>query len=90
MKQEKNQIQSDIDILARKIRHQPPLIRIGKNGITTGIIIELKTLVKTKKAVKVKILQNASFEDFNVLFEQLEKESGLTIWRSTGKTAIFI
>ena len=75
---------------AKKMRHESALIRIGKQGLNTKIIEELKKLVKIKLAVKVKILQNTLSEDPKSTFTQLQELSGLKIWRQTGRTAIFV
>ncbi len=44
------------DIINR-IRHEPPKIRIGKNGITEGIIREVQNVLKKDKVVKIKCLK---------------------------------
>ncbi|MHA1708001.1 MAG: YhbY family RNA-binding protein [Candidatus Heimdallarchaeaceae archaeon] len=39
-----------------KIRHAPAKIRIGKKGVTEGIIMEVESLLKKEQAVKIKCL----------------------------------
>ena len=80
----------NIDKIAKKIEHEPALIRIGKNGISESIILELRKLIPLKKAVKVKILQNAPIDNVKTFFEELEGIVGYKIWRIKGNTAIFI
>jgi RNA-binding protein len=36
-----------------------PVLRIGKNGITDSLILELKKHLKKKKLIKIKILKSA-------------------------------
>jgi RNA-binding protein len=36
-----------------------PVLRIGKNGITDSLIVELKKHLKKKKLIKIKILKSA-------------------------------
>ena len=79
-----------MDEIAKKIEHEPALIRIGKNGISETIILELQKLIPLKKAVKVKILQNAPIDNVKTFFEELEGIVGYKIWRIKGNTAIFI
>ncbi len=80
----------NIETIAQKIEHEPALIRIGKNGVSDSIISEIIRLVKIKKAVKVKILQNSPIENSKSFFEELEATIGYKIWRKKGNTAIFI
>lgn len=80
----------DIEKVAKKIEHEPALIRIGKNGISEQIKEEVKKLLPLKKAVKIKILQNSPIVDSKEFFMNLESEIGYKIWRTKGNTAIFI
>ena len=43
--------------IINKIRLEPPKVRIGKNGITEGIIREVQNVLKKDKAVKIKCLK---------------------------------
>ena len=38
-------------------RLEPPKVRIGKNGITEGIVREVQNVLKKDKAVKIKCLK---------------------------------
>ncbi|MCK4973367.1 MAG: YhbY family RNA-binding protein, partial [Candidatus Heimdallarchaeota archaeon] len=40
-----------------KIRHESPKIRIGKNGITEGIVQEVSMILRRDKIVKIKCLK---------------------------------
>lgn len=80
----------NIDLIAKKVEHESALIRIGKNGLSDNIIEELKRLIKQKKAVKVKILQNSPIENPKEFFGDLEKTIGFKVWRIKGNTGIFI
>ena len=81
---------TNLETEAKKVEHEPALIRIGKNGISETIILELKKLIPLKKAVKVKILQNSPIEDSKTFFDELETKIGFKLWRKKGNTAIFI
>ncbi len=43
--------------IINKVRLEPPKVRIGKNGITEGIIREVENVLKKDKAVKIKCLK---------------------------------
>jgi RNA-binding protein len=52
--------------LRDKAVHLEPSVRIGKNGITSGILSEIGVLLDKKELVKIKILQGS--------LEQSQKE----------------
>ncbi len=52
--------------LRDKAVHLEPSVRIGKNGVTSGIINEIHALLDKKELVKIKILQGS--------LEQSQKE----------------
>ena len=80
----------EAEAIARQIRHQPALIHIGKNGITENIVIELKNLIERNLAVKVQVLRNNPADKPIILLKELEKLSETKLWRSAGRTGIFI
>lgn len=80
----------NLEKIAKQIELEPALIRIGKNGLSDSIIQEIKNLLPKKKAVKIKILQNAPVEETKPFFEELEKKIGFKLWRVKGNTGIFI
>ena len=44
--------------LKEKAKQLEPMIRIGKNGLTDGVINEIKSQLKSKKLVKIKLLRH--------------------------------
>ena len=44
--------------LKERARSLEPIIRIGKNGLTIGLINEIKRQLKKKKLVKIKLFKN--------------------------------
>jgi len=74
----------------RKKLHEKPDIRIGKMGITEGVILEAKRLLKNKGVIKVKVLKNiaATKKEAKELIEKLAEEAGAEIGKIIGKTAI--
>lgn len=44
------------DIINR-VRQEPPKVRIGKNGITEGIIQEVQNVLEKDKVIKIKCLK---------------------------------
>lgn len=90
IKNDSRRSDSNFETIAKKIEQESALIRIGKNGISESIILEIRKLLSIKKAVKVKILQNAPIEDSKAFFDELESTVGYKIFRKKGNTAIFI
>ena len=83
------EFESNIEDSARKIRHESATIRIGKNGISKGVIDEIKTQIKSGSVVKVQILKNCP-NDLVDIYTELEQKSGSKLWRKAGRTGIFI
>jgi RNA-binding protein len=49
----------DRKALRDKARNIRPLLRIGKSGLTEGVIKEMKAQLKKKKLLKIKLLKSA-------------------------------
>lgn len=73
-----------------KIRHEPPKIRIGKNGITEGIVQEINMLLRRDKIVKIKCLKSVPSEATKAISENIAKLTKSTIVEVRGKTFILI
>jgi RNA-binding protein len=52
----------DIIMLRSKAHNLAPVIRIGKNGLTDAMILEIIKVLKTQRLVKIKLLK-AFIED---------------------------
>ena len=76
--------------LIDRIRHEPPKIRIGKNGITEGIIKEVNILLKRDQIVKIKCLQVIPNDATRAIAENIAKLSKSEIADIRGKTFILI
>lgn len=62
--------------LAEKSKELEPVIRIGKNGITEGIIEEIKSQLKKKKLIKIKFLKSAMEDiDKKVLAKRIAEDT---------------
>jgi len=48
----------DKKLLKNKSKHLEPVINIGKNGITEGVVKQLEIDFSTKELIKVKFLRN--------------------------------
>jgi len=46
-------------------------VRIGKNGITPGVLEELRAQLKNRKIVKIKFLRNTEHNDINAIGEDI-------------------
>jgi len=71
-----------------KIRHEPPKIRIGKNGITENVIHEIKNVLKKDKALKIKCLQVIPSESIKAIAENISKLTESRVIEIRGKTII--
>lgn len=58
-----------MNTLRERSRTLEPVMRIGKKGVNDSVIKEIEKLLKKRKLIKIKILQNC----------ELEKESVVTI-----------
>lgn len=73
-----------------KIRHETPKIRIGKNGITEGIIQEINMLLRRDQIVKIKCLQVVPNDSTKAIAENIAKLTRSKIADVRGKTFILI
>jgi RNA-binding protein len=65
-------------------------IQIGKEGLTNGVIEELKRQLEEKKLVKVKFLRSALIEtEREQLAKELQMRTGATLIEIRGNTAVF-
>ncbi|MEE9524990.1 MAG: YhbY family RNA-binding protein [Candidatus Woesearchaeota archaeon] len=46
-------------IMAEKAKNIQPILRIGKSGVTDGIIEEIKRQLRKRKLIKIKFLKSA-------------------------------
>jgi RNA-binding protein len=71
-----------------RIRHEPPKIRIGKRGITEGIVSEVEAILRKDKAVKIKCLKLVPTEGIKAIAENIAKLTQSSIVEIRGKTFI--
>ncbi len=76
--------------LIRMKLHQPPDIRVGKRGVSEGVILETTKLLEKKGIVKVKFLRNIAYDKKTAkkLAEELAIRTGAKIGKVIGKVAI--
>lgn len=67
--------------LLEKAKQLEPVLRIGKSGLTEGVVAELKKQLKKKKLIKVKFLKSA-------LVEKNRKELAKEVADKTGAELI--
>lgn len=70
------------------IRHEPPKIRIGKKGITEGIISEVAGILKKDSAVKIKCLKVVPSEGIKAIAENIANLTNSYVVEIRGKTFI--
>ncbi len=77
----------DLDMLRKRARELEPKVRIGKKGLTEGVVLEVKRHLDKERIVKVKVLRNKK-EDFQKILESLLKETGAKLINSIGYTFV--
>ncbi|QLH75440.1 MAG: YhbY family RNA-binding protein [Methanomassiliicoccales archaeon] len=60
-----------------------PTVHVGKDGITEGLVSEIKLQLKSNKVVKVRLLPSAG-EDKRSIAEQLASEAGALLVDARG------
>ncbi len=71
-----------------RIRQEPPKIRIGKKGITEGIIQEIRIILKKDKIVKIKCLQSIPTKSTKAIAKNVSELTNSKIIEIRGKTFI--
>jgi RNA-binding protein len=64
-----------------------PTIHVGKDGLTEGVVDEVKNQIKVNKLVKVKVLASSSQEK-KELAEELASRSGAKLIEVRGNTIL--
>jgi len=64
-----------------------PTVHVGKEGLTDGIVEELKAQIKRKKLVKVRVLPAADMDKDEVA-EELAERSGAQVVETRGFTVL--
>jgi len=70
--------------LKLKSKMMEPIVRIGKNGITDKVIIEIKKELKNKHLVKIKMLKSAINNNKKQLALDLAKRTDSTLIDKVG------
>ena len=65
--------------LIRKGSELKPTVHIGKEGLTEGIVEEVRTQVKRSKLVKVRLLPNADLEKEDTATELAERSGSVLV-----------
>ena len=74
----------DLNDLRSKARTLEPVIRIGKFGLNDGVYIEIEKLLKKRKLIKIKILNNCSIEDHHEMVNQILIKTHAVLISHTG------
>lgn len=66
-----------------------PLIRIGKNGLTEGAIEEIKSMLKKKRLIKIKMLKAfVHGKDKKELIKKIVDETGSKLVDDLGNVVV--
>ncbi|MBN2421775.1 YhbY family RNA-binding protein [Candidatus Woesearchaeota archaeon] len=83
-----DKIKMDKKELKSKATLLQPVLRLGKNGLTDNTMDEAKKLLKKRKLIKIKILNNCPTEDKNGLIEEIIKKTGSELISKTGNVFV--
>ena len=64
-----------------------PTVHVGKEGITEGIVEEIKAQIKNSKLIKVRVLPNSSLEIKNIT-DELQERTGAKVVETRGFTVL--
>ena len=67
-----------------------PLVRIGKKGITEGIIEEINRHLDDRDLIKIKVLRNNPIQDIDQVGEKLEEVTIGKVMEIKGKTILLL
>ncbi len=65
----------DIDELKERSKNLDPVLRIGKFGITPNVTLEIDKLLKKRKLIKIKILNNCPIENKDDMIASIIEKS---------------
>lgn len=77
------------NFLRKKAHNLETVIRIGKEGLTDGILDSILKYIDKNEMVKIKLLQNSLEDVNNKLIHEIEEYSKSIFVASVGKTMIF-
>jgi len=72
--------------LKERAKNLEPILRIGKNGLTSNVHNEVEKLLKKRKLIKIKILNNCPILDKDEVISQVLKESKAELIQTVGNT----
>ena len=79
----------DISVLLSKAKNLSPVIRIGKMGLTEGVLQEIEKLLKKRKLIKIKILNNCPEEKKAMIEEIVSRTGALLVFHIGNVFALF-
>lgn len=73
--------------LRSKANPLQPLFQIGKNGLTTAVIVQVEEALEARELIKVSILQNCE-EDKNEIAEKFTEQEGIELVQVIGNSIV--
>ncbi|WP_438311070.1 ribosome assembly RNA-binding protein YhbY [Sporosarcina sp. FA9] len=73
--------------LRSKANQLQPLFQIGKNGLTTAIIVQVEEALEARELIKVSILQNCD-EDKHEIAEKFTEQEGIELVQVIGNSIV--
>ena len=72
--------------LKKQAKNLEPVMRIGKNGLSEAVLIEIQKLLKKRELIKIKVLNDSPIEDLDEAIEKITKVSGSKLILKIGNT----
>ena len=74
----------DLKSLKEQARNLEPILRIGKNGVNENVFLEVDKLLKKRKLIKIKILNNCPIESKDEIITKILDASGAKLISKIG------
>ena len=79
----------EIKKLKQKSKNLEPVLRIGKNSVNKNVLDEIEKLLKKRKLIKIKILNNCSTSKNEIINEVIESSNAVLVSEIGNTFAIY-
>lgn len=74
----------DIKLLKEQARELQPVLRIGKNALNDSVFLEVEKLLKKRRLIKIKILNNCPVENKDEIINSVLDKSNAKLVSKIG------
>ena len=75
--------------LKEKAKNLEPIVRLGKNGLNENVLVEIEKLLKKRKLIKIKILNNCPQDKNEIIDIVIQKTNAIIIGKIGNVFSIF-